>query len=241
MGVQAAEIWSLIAVETSGSGFLPDRRPRILFERHIFHRLANGQYDDGDISDPNPGGYGALEAHQYDRLAIAVSKDRNAALQSASWGIGQVMGMNYRSAGHESVEEMIAAMSVSEDQQLTAVANFLVANNLGGALQTHDWQSFALRYNGPNYKASQYDTKLATAFQQYSAGNARYLNVRAVQLYLGYLGYQPGPVDGIVGPRTLSALAAFQKGRGMASSTAIDAARVEQLSAALTVASAVAG
>lgn len=32
----AAEMWTPVAVETAGCGFLPDRRPVILFERHIF-------------------------------------------------------------------------------------------------------------------------------------------------------------------------------------------------------------
>ena len=50
LGVQQAEIWAVLAVETSGCGYLADRRPQILFERHIFHRLSHGQYDDGDIS-----------------------------------------------------------------------------------------------------------------------------------------------------------------------------------------------
>ena len=74
---------------------MPDRRPQILFERHIFHRLTDGKFDDGQISDPAAGGYGARGAAQYDRLALALAKDADAALQSASWGIGQIMGMNY--------------------------------------------------------------------------------------------------------------------------------------------------
>jgi N-acetylmuramidase-like protein len=92
LSVFAPEIWTVLAVETSGCGYLPDRRPQILYERHIFHRLTQGQYDDGDISDPTRGGYGPSGAHQYDRLAQAIANDRTAALQSASWGIGQIMG-----------------------------------------------------------------------------------------------------------------------------------------------------
>src|SRR5437588_6623265 len=124
IGVHAPEIWTVLGVETSGCGFLPDRRPQILFERHIFHRLTNGQYDDAQISDPTPGGYGAYGAHQYDRLALAITRDRSAALQSASWGIGQIMGMNYRLAGFNNVEDMVTAMCASEDQQLGAFATF---------------------------------------------------------------------------------------------------------------------
>src|SRR5713226_6978084 len=86
LGVNPSEIWTVLAVETSGCGYLPDRRPKILYERHVFHRLTQGQYDDGDISDPSAGGYGARGAHQYDRLGQAIADDRTAALQSASWG-----------------------------------------------------------------------------------------------------------------------------------------------------------
>jgi hypothetical protein len=32
--VHAAELWAVLTVETRGCGFLPDRRPLILFERH---------------------------------------------------------------------------------------------------------------------------------------------------------------------------------------------------------------
>src|SRR5204863_9082982 len=33
------------SVETSGCGYLPDRRPKILFERHVFSRLTEHRYD----------------------------------------------------------------------------------------------------------------------------------------------------------------------------------------------------
>src|SRR5712691_11359653 len=82
LGVHAPEIWAVLAVETKGCGYLADRRPQILYERHIFHRLTRGQFADGDISDPSAGGDGARGAHQYDRLAQAIADDRTAALQS---------------------------------------------------------------------------------------------------------------------------------------------------------------
>src|SRR5215469_11061071 len=122
LSVYGAEIWTVLAVETSGCGFLSDRRPQVLFERHIFLRLTNGQYEDGDISDAVPGGYGPRGTPQYDRLALAMRKDRSAALQSASWGIGQIMGMNYARAGFGDVEAMVDAMIESEDRQLGAMS-----------------------------------------------------------------------------------------------------------------------
>jgi len=87
VNVGPGEMWSIISVETSGCGFLPDRRPKILFERHVFHRLTGGRFDadDPDVSQPSQGGYGPGGAYQYDRLAAAIQLDRIAALQSASW------------------------------------------------------------------------------------------------------------------------------------------------------------
>lgn len=229
LGVHAPEVWTVLAVETSGCGYLPDRRPQILFERHIFHRLTNGQFDDGDISDPSPGGYGPAGAPQYDRLARALSRNRIAALQSTSWGIGQIMGMNYTKAGFQNMDEMVAAMSDSEDQQLTAVGNFLASVGLDASLRVHDWASFARVYNGPNYAINRYDVRLNGEYQKYSATGSPDLNIRAAQLYLTYLGFHPGPIDGIAGERTMAALAQFQVKLGLPISPGIDSGSVAQL------------
>jgi hypothetical protein len=221
LGVHAPEIWTVLAVETSGCGYLPDRRPQLLFERHVFHRLTGGQYDDGDISDPAPGGYGPMGANQFDRLARAISKDRAAALQSASWGIGQIMGMNFAEAGFQNVEGMVAAMSDSEDSQLNAVGTFLASTGLGAPLRAHDWASFARGYNGPNYTINRYDIRLNGEFQKYSSGALPDLGVRAAQLYLTYLGFHPGGIDGIAGEITVAALAEFRSKNAIPASAAV--------------------
>ena len=233
LGVFAPEIWTVLAVETSGCGFLADKRPQILFERHVFHRLTGGKYDDGNISDPTPGGYGPRGAQQYARLAAAVAKDRTAALQSASWGIGQIMGTNYARAGFASVEDMVTAMCESEDQQLAAMGSFLISTSLHHSLQAHDWSSFARGYNGPNYAINRYDIRLNGEFQKYSAGPLPDLNVRATQIYLTYLDFHPGPIDGVAGEHTLSAVAEFRTAQRLAPSAQIDADCVAQLCTAL--------
>lgn len=76
IGVATTEIWTVLSVETSSCGFVADRRPQILFERHVFHRLTQGRFDDGAISDPSPGGYGQRGGFQYERLQLAIAKDR---------------------------------------------------------------------------------------------------------------------------------------------------------------------
>lgn len=241
LSVYAPEIWTVLAVETSGCGYLPDRRPQILFERHIFHRLTNGQYDDGDISDPTPGGYGPRGAQQYDRLGRAINKNRAAALQSASWGIGQIMGMNSARAGFQNVEQMVSAVSDSEDRQLAAMGAFLSSTGLAASLQAHDWATFARGYNGPNYAINRYDIRLNSEYQKYSSGALPDLSVRAAQLYLTYLGFDPGGIDGVAGQHTLAALAEFQNENGMTPTTIVDTSCVGQLQAALTKAAAAAG
>jgi hypothetical protein len=235
LGVFAPEIWTVLAVETSGCGFLPDGRPQILFERHFFHRVTQGRFDrdHGDISNPTPGGYGPGGVHQYDRLAEAITLDRTAALRSASWGIGQIMGDNFVMAGFTNVEGMVAAMSESEDKQLTAVGNFLIASKLHLPLRAHDWASFARGYNGPNFAINHYDSRLNREFQRFSTGHLPDLVARAAQLYLTYLGFHPGPIDGVPGNRTLSALAQFQSAHGFPVTTTIDTGTVAQLMKAL--------
>ena len=65
LGCQVAAVRAVIDVESRG-GFLPDKRPKILFERHYFHRLSGGSFSAGhpDISHPVWGGYGAAGAAQ---------------------------------------------------------------------------------------------------------------------------------------------------------------------------------
>nr|MBP6798835.1 DUF3380 domain-containing protein [Luteimonas sp.] len=46
--VEEAALKAVAEVESSGSGFLaaPDRRPKILFEGHVFHRLTAGRFSE---------------------------------------------------------------------------------------------------------------------------------------------------------------------------------------------------
>jgi hypothetical protein len=233
LSVGPPEIWAVLTVETSSCGYLADRRPQICFERHIFHRLTDGKFDDGDISDSSPGGYGALGAHQYERLNLAMARNQNAALQSASWGIGQIMGENFAAAGYIRVEDFVMAMLQSEDDQLAAMANFLVTRKLHRFLRAHDWAAFALHYNGPEYAVNHYDARLEAEYQKYSSGLLPDLTVRAAQLYLAYVGFHPGPVDGIAGQLTLSALTQFHTHAGLPVTETITAETVAQLQTSL--------
>ena len=219
------ELWSVITVETSGMGYLADRRPKILFERHYFSRLTGGQFDKDypDISNPVAGGYGASGAHQYDRLAQAMALNAQgltisadvAALRSVSWGLGQVMGDNYLQCGYDSVQELVNAAIRSEDGQLEIMARFLKSSGCAKALSDHDWATAAHIYNGPNYAKNQYDDKLAAAYNKFLTRARPDIDIRSAQVYLAYQGYDTGGIDGLAGSHTSDAVKAFQTSKGL--------------------------
>jgi hypothetical protein len=215
-------VWAVLSVETSGFGFLQDRRPQILFERHIFHRLTGGRFDAGQdvISHRTRGGY-KFGVGEYPRLERAIGFDEEAALNSASWGAGQVMGFNHAVAGFTTVQAMVNAMVRGEDAQLIAMANFIKANNLARPLRNQDWTTFARGYNGPAFAENEYDEKLKDAHAKYR-GALPNLALRTAQAGLLYLGLEPGPVDGVAGKRTRSALITFQAGAGLPQTGGLD-------------------
>jgi hypothetical protein len=235
LNVDEPTLWAMVHVESSQVGYLPDRRPQILFERHIFSRLTGGAYDatHPDISNPLPGGYGASGAAQHARMAKAVALNSDAALKSASWGLGQVMGENFALGGYAAVEAMVADMCASEDAQLMMMAAFIVRNHLAPALQARNWASYASGYNGPNYAAQQYDVRLAQAYAKFSTEQPPDPTVRTAQVLLNYLGFRVAVIDGKPGPVTLTALHNFQNAKGTGLTPAIDAAVVVALTAEL--------
>jgi len=228
----AAYIWTVVEVETAGItqgfGFRVDRRPQILFERHMFRKFTDGRFDGTapDVSGP-AGGYGLL-AEQYNKLEKAVALCGKAkvgiepALKSASWGMGQVMGFNHQAAGFKSAAAMVHAMVKSEDAQLAAMAGFLKTNGLGILLQKKDWAGFAKRYNGPSYWQNHYDVKLAEQFQRFASGSLPNLEMRTAQVALLYLGYAPGKIDGMIGPRTRAAIKNFRIAAGLPAGEELD-------------------
>ncbi|MFN0186588.1 MAG: N-acetylmuramidase domain-containing protein [Aquabacterium sp.] len=237
MDIGVPALWAVLTVETRGCGFLPDRRPTILFERHVFRRLTGAAFDATvpDLSHTKAGGYGAEGDHQYRRLERAMALDETAALKSTSWGLGQVMGFNAHLAGFDSVQQLVRACCSGEDGQLRAMAGFIEHEGLGGLLRQADWKGFARRYNGVDFQKNRYDTKLAQAHARFKVGPLPDLTVRWVQLALRLLGHaaQVGAVDGWYGRNTQKALQAFQAARGLPVSGEPDAMTMGVLSAAL--------
>ncbi|MFP2932675.1 N-acetylmuramidase domain-containing protein, partial [Pyxidicoccus sp. 3LG] len=230
LSVHPAELWTVLQVETRGCGFFADRRPVILFERHIFSRRTQGRFDAQapDISNPKAGGYAGGVA-EFQRLERALALDASAALMSASWGLGQVMGFHASDLGYGSVEQFVSRMMESEDAQLGALAAFIQKNGLMKALKNHDWAAFAKGYNGPAYEKNQYDKKLAAAYQRLSTQAPPDVSVREGQLRLMYLGFEPGTPDGLLGTNSKGALKKFQAQQQLPITAVFDTATLDAL------------
>ncbi len=209
LNCEVAVVEAVCDVESGGGGFLPDGRPKILFEAHAFHNATGGRWDrtNPNISSPawDRSLYGAGGAHQYDRLAEAIALDRNAALQSASWGRFQVMGNNYAAAGFANAEAFVQAMCDREAAHLGAFIGFCRKNGLVEALQARDWTTFARGYNGPGQVDGDQVLHLL------DRGPA----VSKLQELLRAAGSNIEP-DGVFGQQTEAAVRRFQSDHGLA-------------------------
>lgn len=178
LDVPVAAVRAVTEVESRGSGFLPDGRPVVLFERHIMYRRVKEKFGataakewaerHPDLINPTPGGYGRT-AEQPDRMGRAAELiDRECALESASWGLFQIMGFHWKLLGYPGLQAFVNAMYRSEGAQLDAFVRFIRANPaLLAAIKARDWAAFARGYNGPAYKVNRYDEKLAAAFDRF--------------------------------------------------------------------------
>jgi hypothetical protein len=171
LGVEPAKIRAVDEIESAGSGFLESGEPKILFEAHWFSRLTDGEYDEShpNISSPqwDRSLYkGGQEEHT--RLQEAVDLDRKAALQSASWGRYQILGINWDKCGYNNVQYFINDMYDSEKAHLGAFVSFIKNEGLDEPLREGDWHAFAREYNGPGYERNDYARRMKRAYEQYS-------------------------------------------------------------------------
>lgn len=167
------EALAAVAEVESGplGGFAQDGRLVILYERHLFSRKTNSQYDQSHphLSNRTPGGYPSSQADRWAQLTEAYALNAEAAMQSASYGRFQVLGQNYSNLGMANAHDYVAKLARSERDQLEAFEGFVRANGLVDELQRKDWAGFASRYNGPGYAANKYDEKMAAAYARLKA------------------------------------------------------------------------
>ena len=180
LDVEEAAVKAVASVESNGTGLIKDATgtmvPKILFERHImFKRLRDftpiksrdmaAKYP--DIVNESPGGYkGGLA--EWERLDRAIKIDRVSALESASWGAYQVLGLHWKVLGYSSVQVFVND-AYTDDGQLRIFVKFIQADTrLVKALKEKDWTTFAAIYNGPAYKKNQYDSRMKAEYERFS-------------------------------------------------------------------------
>lgn len=179
LGLEPALLKAVQLVESAGrDGFLSDGRPQILFEGHIMYKelkekfdldktiAAQKAYPDIVFQKWNRSKY-IGGAGEYKRLEMAKKIDEECALKSASWGMFQIMGFNYRLCGCSSVFDFVKKVSESHENQLKLMYHFMYNTGLVKPLQNHDWATFARKYNGPGYAENAYDQKLKNAYENF--------------------------------------------------------------------------
>lgn len=165
LGCSVKQLRAVAKVESSGSGFDASGRPKILFERHLFHRYTGGRFSPSIYSNPSGGGY---DVDSWQKLELAACRDVDAAFASCSWGKFQVLGAHWNALSYKSPLEMAYSTVTGEAAHYEMLCRYIEVNGLGGALARlsmnhHDNAEFARLYNGPNFAQFKYDQKLAQA------------------------------------------------------------------------------
>lgn len=179
LGIEPALLKAVQVVESGNrEGFLPDGNPIILFEGHIMYREFHKKFPKRDLDylcknyssvfypkwakSKYIGGIG-----EWNRLKLARKIDEECALKSASWGMFQIMGFNYKLCGCNDIYEFTRKMSESEEMQLELMFYFMSNSGCLKYLQAKDWAGFAKKYNGPDYAKNAYDQKLMNAYNNF--------------------------------------------------------------------------
>lgn len=165
LGCTTKQLRAVAKVESGGAAYDKQGRPKILFERHLFHRYTGGRFGLSNFNQPKGGGYAE---DSWDKLTRAACLDPLSAFASVSWGKFQVLGVHWDVLDYPSSLELAYSTVISEAAHYELLARFIEKNGLKNALcalSTHpaDNVAFASRYNGPAFRRFEYDVKLAKA------------------------------------------------------------------------------
>lgn len=242
LGIELAAMLAVIEIESAFQFFATvngKQEPVIRWEGHYFdRRLSGGARAEAralGLAHPTAGAVKnpASQEKRWAMLDRALEINAKAALESASYGAGQVMGANWQALQYRNVESLVNAARSGKAGQIDMMARFIEANGLAGALQRRDWAAFARGYNGPAFAKNGYHTKLAAAYDRYARGlpvtatadlrlsasgmlrlGSTGARVRELQHLLIRAGH-PLQVDGDFGPATHSAVHFFQTLSGL--------------------------
>lgn len=169
--IEPAALMAFLEVESGGTGF--DRTTGkiiIQFEPSWFRKKApyapTGKWSVNGVD---------RQLAEWEAFNSAFRINPNAAMESTSLGMPQIMGIHYRLLGYKTVGEMWDDFKRGEYQQVLALVRFIKANAaLYKAIQLKDWHTVASIYNGASYQrmAKQwgrepYNVSMAKAYGRY--------------------------------------------------------------------------
>jgi hypothetical protein len=192
LGAKPSALAAVLKVESSGHGFSRDGRQIIRFENHIFRQQWGAKHADEFEKHFKHDAREKWKGHQWRKdadgewatfhgnqekewqvLTFAKSLDENAALRSASYGAGQIMGFNHKTVGYDDAAAMVKAFDKGIAPQLDAVIAFIKTHpNCLKGLKTDDYVVFAKCYNGAG-KEQEYGARIkeaADAYRKVTAG-----------------------------------------------------------------------
>ncbi len=170
---------AVILVESGGSGFV-NGRLKIRFENHYFLNRTNGYTDlftyywkdhkfRKSIDEEWKPVHTNKQSSEYAAFNFAKSLNEEAAYESISMGMGQIMGAHFRAAGYNSAKKMYEDFSRGHEQQIKGMATFFKNYNNGStlhALQIGDLETFVTQYNG-NGQVEDYTNLMKKRMEEY--------------------------------------------------------------------------
>ncbi|PJR93283.1 peptidoglycan-binding protein [Ochrobactrum sp. 695/2009] len=174
--IEPAALLAIAEVESGGRALHNvngGKEPAIRFEGHYFDRRLSGRLRDyarsNGLSAPvagrirNPKSQG----ERWLLLERAMGLNKKAALESTSWGLGQVMGAHWEWLGYMTVDDLVAEARGSVAGQARLMLRFIEKAELLEVLKARNWREFARRYNGPAFGRNEYDKRMAEAYQRW--------------------------------------------------------------------------
>lgn len=171
-GIPFRQLKAVVDVESSGGGFRKDGFPTILFEPHVFNSVTKSKYLKSHPGLATRNWNATLASGHYNKNQKSVfdkayALDPDSAVKATSWGLGQILGINYAAAGYSNPGLFMHGMRNSEHDQAVAMIKFINSNpSMKNNLINKNWEGFARAYNGPAYKKNKYDEHLRSAFER---------------------------------------------------------------------------
>jgi len=169
--IESRAVMAFISAETGGKGF-DDVTGKIIiqFEPSWYRKRA-------PYAPSGKWSLNKVEVQSKEWLAFndAFSKNKTAAMEATSIGIGQIMGFHWKRLGYESVHAMWDDAKKGIDRQIWQICKFIDTDKeLKADLIAHNWYGVSCRYNGFDFvrmaaiwKRERYDITLEKAYLKY--------------------------------------------------------------------------